>query len=73
MILYEIVVTVLLNNVYSKKKKSLYNFGKSMHLGKNVTKSFNGKNLQQKINLMIVQFRPYCQVWRQGPLDLTVS
>ena len=20
---------------------------------------------------MIVQFRPYCQVWRLGPLDLT--
>ena len=21
--------------------------------------------------MMIVQFRPYCQVWRLGPLDLT--
>ena len=23
------------------------------------------------VMMMIVQFRPYCQVWRLGPLDLT--
>ena len=22
-------------------------------------------------DVMIVQFRPYCQVWRLGPMDLT--
>ena len=25
----------------------------------------------KKVMMMIVKFRPYCQVWRLGPLDLT--
>ena len=51
------------SSTVSVKKKKLLLRGKGKL-------SILQRNREKKM-MMIVQFRPYCQVWRLGPLDLT--